>query len=131
MLSSVLQDVGARVLLIDDDADSREIYRHVLEWVQFEVETASNGRAGIRAAVTRPPDLIFLDLDMPGLSGVDVLRQLRANPTTAHVPIAALTGAPELLDQIVDVRFDAVIAKPALDDQLTSVARRLTAAAGI
>ena len=114
-----------RVLLIDDDADSREIYRQTLEWCGYAVETAANGRAGLRAAIIRPPDAILLDLDMPGMSGVELLRALRAEPRTARVPVAALTGAPELLDHVDGITFDMVLAKPAIGDQVTAAVQRL------
>jgi DNA-binding response OmpR family regulator len=114
-----------RILLIDDDADSRDIYRQTLEWSGYAVETAANGRAGLRAAMLRPPDAILLDLDMPGMSGIDVLRELRAEPRTSRVPVAALTGAPELLDYERSVVFDMVIAKPAVGDEVSAAVRRL------
>lgn len=114
-----------RILLVDDDADSREIYKQTLEWSGYVVETASNGRAGVRIAIIRPPDAILLDLDMPGMSGIDVLRALRAEPRTSRVPVAALTGAPELLDHVQGVVFDMVITKPAVGEEVTGAVRRL------
>ena len=114
-----------RVLLIDDDPDSREIYRQMLEWGGFQVETAPNGAAGVRAATARAPHAVLVDLDMPGLNGMEVLRQLRADPRTMRVPVAALTGAPEMLDTVSDARFDAVVVKPAIGDEILIPVRRL------
>jgi len=118
-----------RVLLIDDDPDSRDIYRQILEWGGFQVETASNGAAGVRAATARVPHAVLVDLDMPGLNGVEVLRQLRADPRTMQLPVATLTGAPEILDAVSDAPFDAVIVKPAIGDEIITAVRRLVTGA--
>ena len=118
-----------RVLLIDDDPDSRDIYRQMLEWGGFQVETASNGSAGLRAAVARVPHAVLVDLDMPGLNGLEVLRELRTDPRTMSVPVATLTGAPEMLDAVPEAGFDAVIVKPAIGDEIITAVRRLVTGA--
>lgn len=103
----------------------------MLEWGGIEVKTASGGREGIRLAATDPPAVVFLDLDMPQMSGVEVLRQLRRLPETARIAVAALTGVPEALDAVADIKFDRVLTKPVQADQLVSIAKSLIATAGI
>ena len=66
-----------RVLVIDDDGGVRESFRAALEDAGYQVSTAENGVSGIESAQAERPDLVFLDLKMPGLSGVDTLKQLQ------------------------------------------------------
>lgn len=103
----------------------------MLEWGGIEVKTASGGREGIRLASADPPAVVFLDLDMPQMSGVEVLRQLRQLPETSQIAVAALTGVPEALDSVADIKFDWVLTKPVPADQLVSIAKSLIATAGI
>lgn len=82
-----------RILLVDDDGLVLRIYRDGLMRLGFEVETADGGMAGLKAMRTVQPDLVVLDLMMPGLSGVDVLRLLRAQPDLACVPVVVMSNA--------------------------------------
>jgi len=115
-----------RVLLVDDDADSRDVYRRILEWTGCRVETASTGVGALRAARDRKPDVIIVDLLMPGMSGRVVADILRHSPETRSIPIIVLTGFPEWLCDRVDLEpFDAVVQKPATDDQLSRTIARV------
>jgi len=67
-----------RILVIDDDAGVRESFRAALEDAGYAVETVDDGRTGIESAKREAPDLVFLDLKMPGFTGVDTLRELHA-----------------------------------------------------
>ena len=119
------------VLLIDDDNDSLEIFRQTLEWAGLEVKTARSGPEGLRIAAIDPPAVAFVDLNMPQMTGIDVLRALRAEPSTRAVAAVAFTGVPELLDEVTDVKFDWVLTKPVPPDDLIRVARALIATAHI
>jgi CheY-like chemotaxis protein len=121
---------GPFVLLIDDDNDSLEIVRQTLEWAGIPVQTANRGAAGLRIAISDPPAAALIDLNMPGMSGIDVLRELRANERTSDVAAVALTGVPELLDTVTDIRFDRVLTKPVPQDDLIRVVRSLMTAPG-
>jgi DNA-binding NtrC family response regulator len=79
-----------RVLVIDDDAGVRESFRAALEDAGYTVETVDGGRAGIESAKRESPDLVFLDLKMPGFSGVDTLRELHA--ATPGLPVYLVTA---------------------------------------
>jgi two-component system phosphate regulon response regulator PhoB len=127
----VLPGQSGFVLLIDDDHDSLEIFRQTLEWAGLEVKTARTGREGLHLANSDPPAVAFVDLTMPERTGVDVLRALRADPRTHTVAAVALTGVPELLDEVSDVKFDWVLTKPVPPDQLIRVAKSLIATAHI
>ena len=79
-----------RVLVIDDDSGVRESFRAALEDAGYEVTTVDNGRAGIESAQAERPDLVFLDLKMPGMSGVETLREL--NAACPRIPVYVVTG---------------------------------------
>ena len=115
---------GAHILITDDDGDSREMYRQMLEVAGFHVETASSGASALRSARVRQPDLILMDLVMPGMDGGLVLKELRADERTSAVPVLALTGVPEWLDDYTgEARFDSVLTKPVEADRLISEIR--------
>ncbi len=81
-----------RILLIDDDRDFVEATRVVLESMPCALEVAYNGRTGLELARARRPDLIILDILMPGESGLDVYEKLRADPKLADIPVILLTS---------------------------------------
>ena len=80
------------VLVADDDADIRDLVAFKLEQAGFDVITAEDGPAALSAAHAQLPDIAVLDISMPGMSGLDVCRMLRADPTTAHMMIIMLTA---------------------------------------
>lgn len=88
-------DKPARILIIDDDATGRLLCQETLEPHGYVVEAAADGTAGLTAFQQDPPDLVFLDLQMPGVTGFEVCRQMRATPVGAHVPIIVLTGSED------------------------------------
>jgi DNA-binding response OmpR family regulator len=80
------------VLVVDDEPKIRTIIRHVLETAGFEVYTAENGEAGVKAAITAPPDAILLDVMMPGMNGFDACAELKRAQRTRDVPVIFLTA---------------------------------------
>ncbi|HVR39996.1 MAG TPA: response regulator [Thermoanaerobaculia bacterium] len=82
------------ILVVDDDQPIRLLMRSLLNEFGFEPILAGNGDEAIEAARTRRPDLMLLDKNMPGTSGEDVIRTLRAEPDCATLPILLLTGDP-------------------------------------
>jgi len=82
-----------KILLVDDDALVLELYRKKLESGGFEVRTATDGMDAIKALTTFTPDFAVLDLMMPKLSGVDVIKFMRSKPALAKTPVAVLTNA--------------------------------------
>lgn len=82
--------MNKRILIIDDDAAVRTAFAMILSARGYLVETADSGRAGLDAAARQAPDLVFLDLKMPGMDGVETLSRLGA--THADVPIYVVTA---------------------------------------
>lgn len=87
-----MADRKTRVLIIDDDRLIVVLMGAILERNNFEVLEAMSGRQGLELAKTGSPDVILLDLLMPGTDGLEVLRQLRLEPGTMRTPVILLTG---------------------------------------
>jgi two-component system phosphate regulon response regulator PhoB len=103
-----------RILLIEDEPDIAEVLQYNLEKEGFQVELASRGDAGLESVRRENPDLILLDLMLPGLDGLEVTRLLKRDPATAHLPIVMLTARSEEVDRIVGLELgaDDYISKP-------------------
>ncbi|HLL65546.1 MAG TPA: response regulator [Micromonosporaceae bacterium] len=80
------------ILVADDDVDIRDLVAFKLEQAGFEVTVVDNGVAALESARANPPDLLVLDVMMPGMSGIDVCRELRGERATANLPIILLTA---------------------------------------
>ena len=118
---------GAHILLVDDDLDSLKVHCAILQTAGFEVEMAPDGISAITAARYRRPDLVLLDLMMPGMDGGEVLQQLRRDERLRNVPVVALTGVPEWLQdhRHAAAEFDGILLKPVPQDLLISEIFRL------
>lgn len=81
-----------KVLIIEDDPDVSSILAVLLKGMKAEVLTAADGTVGVTAALKEKPDLVLVDLNLPGISGLDVIRSLRATSGMASVPIIVITG---------------------------------------
>ena len=102
------------ILLIEDEPDIAEVLQYNLEKEGFQVELARRGDAGLEAVRRDSPDLILLDLMLPGIDGLEVTRLLKRDPATAHLPIVMLTARGEEVDRIVGLELgaDDYISKP-------------------
>src|SRR5262245_35527060 len=80
------------ILLVDDFDDNREMYAEYLEYSGFRVTQASNGHEALARAFEQPPDLIVMDLSLPGMDGWEATRRLKADSRTKSIPVVALTG---------------------------------------
>ena len=115
------------ILIVDDFEDARIIYETYLTYRGYRVRTASSGHECLEIASQERPAVVFLDIRMPELTGVDTIHLLRSNPTMALVPIVALTAYAlegEKLE-LLAAGFDEVIAKPCLPDDLEKALIRL------
>jgi signal transduction histidine kinase/CheY-like chemotaxis protein len=83
---------AVRVLIVDDDQMARYLFRHCLPTPGFKVSEAISGEEGLQRARAERPDVIVLDLVMPGMHGGDVLAELRRDPTTSNIPVVVSTG---------------------------------------
>src|SRR5579863_843614 len=103
-----------KVLIADDKATSRELIRTVLEGSGYAVSEANDGLEAVRCARELNPDLVILDLHMPGLDGFGVLAELRRDDSFASTPIMALTASAMQGDRerAIVAGFDSYVSKP-------------------
>lgn len=103
-----------RILLIEDNEQNRYLATFLLERHGYRVEMAVDGRSGVDAATTAPPDLILLDIQLPGMDGHAVARTLRRVPALARVPIIAVTSYAMVGDRekVLAAGCDGYIEKP-------------------
>ena len=125
--------IGERVLVIDDEPDIVALVAYHLAKSGYSVSTATNGTEGLAIARRDKPSLIVLDLMLPGLSGFDVMEQLRADPATARVAVLMLTARREEGDRIQGLALgaDDYLTKPFSPQELvlrvTAILRRVRA----
>jgi two-component system, cell cycle response regulator DivK len=103
-----------RVLVVEDDGKSRKLLVDVLGFHGFDVAAFENGEQALEDARESAPDAALLDIQLPGISGFDVLAGLRASPTRRRVPVIAVTASVMVSDRrkILAAGFDAYVAKP-------------------
>ena len=103
-----------RILLIEDEPDIAEVLQYNLEKEGFQVETARRGDMGLEAIRREVPDLLLLDLMLPGIDGLELTRILKRDSATSRLPIVMLTARGEEVDRIVGLELgaDDYISKP-------------------
>ncbi len=98
-------DIRKTILLIDDEQEILDLYSAALIREGYDVITALDGMIGIALAKEKKPDLILLDLKMPGIDGVEVLSRLKNDPETSHLNIVFLTAFSDPQEIDVDAKF--------------------------
>jgi CheY-like chemotaxis protein len=120
-----------KIAVIDDTADIRLLLTAILENL-YDVTVYEDGITGLAGISESVPDLVILDIMLPGIDGPEVLRRLRADPALAHLPVIALTGrgTKRDLEQYSALSFDYYLIKPISDenDLLEPIARLLARA---
>jgi DNA-binding response OmpR family regulator len=129
-----MPDTRRRVLLIEDDPDIAEAISYQLENAGLQVRVARTGEEGLEA-VRRGADLVLLDLNLPGMDGLEVCRMIRRQQTTAHVPIIMVTARADEVDRVLGLEMgaDDYMVKPFSLKELAArckVALRRAAGAG-
>ena len=118
---------GRHILIVDDYPDALEIWTLFLRSLRYRVTTAADGRSAVSQAEQLLPDLIVLDLELPGISGFEAARRLRDNPATHDIPLIAATGYSHhrQLAMAREAGFDQVVVKPIDPDSLVEEIERL------
>ncbi len=103
-----------KILVVDDDPDTREAVRLTLDSAAYNVIEAENGAKAIEQVISEEPDLIILDLIMPGMSGLEVCKKLKGSALTSHLPILMLTAKNQMDDKIkgLAIGADEYLSKP-------------------
>lgn len=115
-----------RVLIVEDNDKNMKLARDVLQAKGYATLEAVTGEDGVRLAKAERPDLVLMDIQLPGISGIEALKRLREDPATAGIPVAALTASVTQGDRskITEAGFDAFLGKPInLKEFLETVAR--------
>ena len=102
------------ILIVEDNEKNMKLARDVLQVKGYTTLEAVSGEDGVKLAVEQKPDLVLMDIQLPGMNGIEALRVLRANPVTAEIPVIAVTASVMQQDrkQITEAGFDAYVGKP-------------------
>ena len=121
------QQPSPLILVVDDYQDAREMYAEYLQFSGFRVAEARNGNEAVEQALALKPDLILMDLSLPGMDGWEATRRLKADDTTKHIPIVALTGhaLAGASEGAKKAGCDSFVTKPCLPDDLVVEVRRM------
>jgi CheY-like chemotaxis protein len=115
-----------KILVVDDNLDTRELTHLHLTTEGFSVVVASGGREGLYLAGAEQPDLIITDISMPGLDGVEMVKQIRQLSELKNVPILVLTAmGKDEIDQAIRAGANRAMNKPVLLDALTDDVREM------
>jgi len=117
--------MSKRILVVEDHEDNRQILRDLLKSAGYEMVEAWDGDAALRAAASEKPDLILMDIDLPGINGYEATRRLKADPAMRQVPIIVVTSYALSGDEqkARDAGADDYIAKPYSPRQLLAKVR--------
>ena len=122
--------MGAVVLIVEDNPRNLKLVRDVLGHAGYSTLCACDGEAGVELARSHRPDLVLMDINLPGMTGLEALARLRADAATAAIPVAALTAYAMTDDRarLLAAGFDGYLEKPvdvrALPGQVEALLRR-------
>ena len=102
------------ILVVEDNERNLKLLRDVLEYAGYDVRVARTAEDGIVLAVKEPPDLVLMDLQLPGIDGMEALHRLRENPRTADIPVVAVTAQAMKQDRerALAAGFNGYVEKP-------------------
>jgi two-component system cell cycle response regulator DivK len=102
------------VLIIEDNDKNMKLARDVLQAKGYQTLEAITGEDGVKLARERKPDLVLMDIQLPGINGIEAFRQIRADAKTSRIPVVALTASVTPTDRtaIAAAGFDAFLSKP-------------------
>lgn len=118
---------SGRVLIVDDDLPTRDVLRRLLMRLGYEATTAADGECALRSIGTDHPDLVLLDVNLPGIDGIEVCRRIKADPATRLLPVVLLTTLTASEDRVrgIDAGADDFVSKPPVLAELESRVRSL------
>ena len=124
---------GELILVVEDKETNRKLVRDVLQFKGYEVAEAVTGEEGLEMARSRRPDLVLMDIHLPGMDGITALRALRADPETSGIPVIALTASamPSDREAILSAGFNGYETKPISVKRLEELVLEGLAARGV
>jgi CheY-like chemotaxis protein len=116
---------GKRVLIVEDNEKNTKLFRDVLQATGYSTLEAATGEEALALAVQNGPALVLMDVQLPGIDGVETLARLRADRRTAFIPVLAVTAQAMRgdRDRFLDAGFDGYLSKPIDIAQLIEVVR--------
>jgi len=124
------EETGRSIVYIEDDLEMVDLVMLILTRRGFQVQGANGGRIGLDIIFKNPPDLILLDLMMPGMDGWEVYQQLKANERTRNIPVIVITAKAQTIDRVLGLhiaKVDDYIAKPFRPQELLDSIERVLA----
>lgn len=118
-----------KILVIEDDPATSRLVDYSLKHEGYQVITASNGLEGVRKARNESPDLVILDVMLPGMDGFEICHRLRSEPTTAKLPILMFSAKAQEIDRDTGIKVgaDDYLTKPAAPAEIVSRVAKLLA----
>jgi two-component system, cell cycle response regulator DivK len=118
------------VLIVEDNEKNMKLARDVLQAKGYKTLEAVTGEEGVQLAKQHVPDLVLMDIQLPGINGIEAFRQIRADAKTARVPVVALTASVTPTDRsaITSAGFDAFVSKPINLKEFVDTVKRLVEA---
>jgi two-component system, cell cycle response regulator DivK len=115
------------ILIVEDNEKNMKLARDILNAKGYATLEAVTGEEGVNLAKEKVPDLVLMDIQLPGINGIEAFRQIRAHPPTARIPIVALTASvtPTDRSEITAAGFDAFIGKPISLKEFVETVKRL------
>jgi CheY-like chemotaxis protein len=123
---------GERILIVEDNARSRKLLRDVLGFHGYQVYEAGSGEEGLALAGRVAPRLVMMDIELPGIDGIEALRRLRDEEHTRAIPVVAVTASVmgQEIKRIEDAGFDGYLQKPVTLKDLLAAVEELLARTG-
>jgi two-component system cell cycle response regulator DivK len=123
---------GELILIIEDNEKNRKLERDVLQYRGYQTIEAETGEDGVRLAREHRPALVLMDIQLPGINGIEALHRLREDPTTRAIPVMAVTASAMMQDRqkIMAAGFDGYESKPINVKQFLAAVRQLLERAG-
>ncbi|MBI3373257.1 MAG: response regulator [Betaproteobacteria bacterium] len=120
------------ILIVEDNEKNMKLARDILQAKGYTTVEAITGEEGVRLAQEKKPDLVLMDIQLPGINGIEAFRQLRADPQTAAIPVVALTASVTPTDrtQINAAGFTAFLSKPINLKEFVETVKRVVESGG-
>jgi CheY-like chemotaxis protein len=118
---------GELILIVEDNEKNRRLERDVLQFHGYRILEAETGEDGVRIALESSPQLILMDIQLPGISGIEALGRLRADSRTQAIPVIAVTASAMAQDRqkIMAAGFDGYQSKPIAVREFTAAVREM------
>jgi two-component system cell cycle response regulator DivK len=120
------------ILIVEDNEKNMKLARDILRAKGYDTLEATTGEEGVKLAKEKLPGLVLMDIQLPGITGIEAFRQIRADPRTARIPVVALTASVTPTDRsaVNAAGFDAFVSKPISLREFLDTVKRLLDGAG-